>query len=197
MYLNRIINRKHIIERYVVKLYTYLLIIGCAIAPSGCNAKKLVIGDKAPDFTLKDDLGKNRSLSEFLGKKVVLYFYPKDNTPGCTKEACSLANGYNTFEKNNIAVLGISYDSVSSHQKFKAKYKLPFILLSDADKKVAKLYGAAGTWLFFFSAPIASRITFLIDEKGIIKAIINDVDVSHHANEVLKYFEIQEGPGKE
>lgn len=148
----------------------------------------ITIGQKAPDFTAKDDQGNERSLHEFRGHKVVLYFYPKDDTPGCTKEACSLRNDYETFKQHNIIVLGVSYDSVESHAKFKAKYNLPFILLSDTSKKIAHLYGAASKWLFFFPAPIPSRITFLIDEQGIIKNIINKVDVTHHAEEVLKLF---------
>lgn len=148
----------------------------------------ITLGQKAPDFTAKDDTGNERSLHDFLGHKVVLYFYPKDDTPGCTKEACSFRNDYDVFSKNGIIVLGVSYDSVESHQKFKAKYNLPFILLSDTSKKIATLYGAASKWLFFFTAPIPSRMTFLIDEKGIIKSIINNVDVTRHAEEVLKLF---------
>ncbi len=175
-----------------MKISTYFLTIVCAILPGVCQSKTLMIGDKAPDFSLKDDSGRDCSLHDFLGKKVVLYFYPKDNTPGCTKEACSLRNSYDIFGKNNIIVLGVSYDSVASHKRFKDTYKLPFILLSDSSKEVAKLYGAAARWLFFFYAPIPTRITFLIDEKGVIKPIIKNVDVSGHADEVLKHFGIEQ-----
>jgi peroxiredoxin Q/BCP len=174
----------------------YILTFLGFISFGGCQGKQhLLVGSKAPDFTLKDDEGKDRSLHDFLGRKVVLYFYPKDYTPGCTKEACSLRDSYDKFEKNNIVILGVSYDSVSSHRKFKAKYKLQFILLSDSSKKVAKMYGAAPKWLFF-SAPIASRMTFLIDEAAVIKAVLKDVDVTHHAQDVLRYFNIQETHSK-
>lgn len=175
-----------------MNIKAYLLTFLGFISFAGCQAKQhLSVGTKAPDFTLKDDEGNERSLHDFLGKKVVLYFYPKDDTPGCRKEACSLRDSFDTFEKNNIVILGVSYDSVKSHRKFKAKYKLQFILLSDSSKKVAKMYGAAPKWLFF-SAPIASRITFLIDESGIVKDIIKDVDVTHHAEDILRYFKNKE-----
>lgn len=144
-----------------------------------------VVGNLAPHFTLKDEQGCERSLEEFKGKRVVLYFYPKDGTPGCKKQACSLRDSYGLFEKNGIVVLGISYDSVASHQKFKEKYKLPFILLSDSTKKVAKAYGASSAWFF-----VSQRKTFLINEKGVIIAIINDVDPSTHTALVLERFGI-------
>lgn len=153
-----------------------------------CKNQKLTVGQQAPDFTAKDDQGTERSLHEFRGHKVVLYFYPKDDTPGCTKEACSFRNDYDSFNKSSIIVLGVSYDSVESHQKFKAKYNLPFILLSDESKKIAQLYGASSKWLWIFNAPIPSRITFLIDENGIIKNSIKNVSVTNHAEEVLKLF---------
>lgn len=172
-----------------MKLYAYALALTCSLF-SNLAAKQLNVGDKAPDFTLKNDRDTDCSLRDFLGKKVVLYFYPKDNTPGCTKEACSLRNDYEVFEKNSITVLGVSYDSVKSHQKFKKEHRLPFTLLSDSSKKVAKLYGAASTWLFFFTAPIPSRMTFLIDEKGIIVTVFKNVDVVNHAQEILKAFGI-------
>ncbi|MBX9831106.1 peroxiredoxin [Candidatus Babeliales bacterium] len=173
-----------------MKFYACLLAVTSSLFSGPCFAKPLAVGAKAPDFTLKNDAGVDCSLHDFLGKKVVLYFYPKDSTPGCTKEACSIRNDHALFEKNNIVVLGVSYDSVSSHKKFKEKHNLPFTLLSDNKKKVAKAYGAASTWLFFFSAPIPSRITFLIDEKAVIVAVIKDVDVSNHAKEILKAFGI-------
>ncbi|MBY0353268.1 peroxiredoxin [Candidatus Babeliales bacterium] len=173
-----------------MKFYACLFAVTSSLFSGMCLAKPLAVGAKAPDFTLKNDAGVDCSLHDFVGKKVVLYFYPKDSTPGCTKEACSLRNSYDDFKKNDIVLLGVSYDSVSSHRKFKEKHNLPFPLLSDSKKKVAKAYGAASTWLFFFTAPIPSRITFLIDEKGVIVAVIKDVDVSNHAKEVLKAFGI-------
>ena len=99
------------------------------------------VGNKAPEFQLKDDTGRIVSLSDFKGRYVVLYFYPKDDTPGCTKEACQFRDGFKTFNKKNVTILGVSADSIESHQKFKTKYGLPFQLLSDPDKKVLKEYG--------------------------------------------------------
>ena len=102
----------------------------------------LKIGDKAPEFTLQDKNGNDVSLSSFLGKKVVLYFYPKDSTPGCTRQACAFASAYEQFKSNDIVVIGVSKDSVASHVKFADKYSLPFILLSDPEHKVIEAFGA-------------------------------------------------------
>lgn len=142
-------------------------------------------GDPAPDFTLVDDTGKLRTLSEFKGKKVVLYFYPKDNTSGCTQEACSLRDNYATFAQHNIVILGISYDSVASHKAFKAAHQLPFTLLSDTKKTVAKKYGAATYW-FFWTLPVPKRMTFIINEQGVITHILRAVDPTTHTDMVLK-----------
>lgn len=144
-----------------------------------------LIGQKAPDFTLPDENGDMRSLSEFRGKKVVLYFYPKDDTPGCTKEACSFRDNYDLFAKNGIVVIGISYDSPESHKKFKEKYHLPFILLSDKNKKIAKLYNANKG---FTGRMFANRKTYLIDENGVIIHEFKKVNVTQHAREVLDIF---------
>lgn len=139
------------------------------------------VGKRAPDFTLSDEQGNVQTLSMMQGEKVVLYFYPKDFTPGCTKQACSIRDGFTQLDQEGITVWGISSDSVQSHQKFKEKYQLPFILLSDEAKKVIKLYGAQG--LLF-----TSRVTFLINEKGVVIAKLDDVDVEHHAQQIIDAF---------
>lgn len=156
----------------------------------GLNA--LSVGDVAPEFLLSDQDHKMHSLGQFKGKYVVLYFYPKDDTPGCTKQACRLRDNFSEFEKQNIVVLGINYDSPQTHKKFKEKYKLPFILLSDKDKSVAKKYGAKRWWF----APFPKRITFVIDPLGIICSIMPDVDVAHHAEKVLKIVQEKTEPSK-
>ncbi|RTZ75556.1 MAG: hypothetical protein DSY99_00790, partial [Candidatus Neomarinimicrobiota bacterium] len=107
----------------------------------------ITIGDPAPDFSLPDENGQMHSLSQYRGRKVVVYFYPKDNTPGCTKEACGIRDEYSSFQDNQIVVFGVSYDNASSHRKFKKKFEIPFHLLTDKDKSVSKSYGADG--IFF------------------------------------------------
>jgi len=145
----------------------------------------LKIGDPAPSFRLKDETGQWRELSEFKGKKIALYFYPKDNTPGCTSQACSFRDGYDTLQAAGIVVLGISYDSPESHRQFKEKHRLPFPLLSDEDKQVARAYGAYGGLLKFL---MPRRYTYLIDEEGRIVHIFKKVDVNRQAEEVLDAF---------
>lgn len=142
----------------------------------------LIIGDQAPDFSLPDENGQMHTLSQYLGQKVMVYFYPKDETPGCTKEACGIRDLYSQFNDNKIVVLGVSYDNSASHKKFKIKHNLPFHLLTDGDKSVSKLYGAGG--MFF-----PSRKTYLIDEDGILLKIYEQVNVINHAEEILLYFE--------
>lgn len=143
---------------------------------------ELKIGDKAPDFTLMDEHGFPISLKDFLGKKpVVLYFYPKDFTSGCTTEACSFRDDYKLYEEKGAAVIGVSLDSVGSHSRFSEKYNLPFPLLSDNKKEVAKTYGVLGTAGF-----LAKRVTFIINKSGEIAAIFPKVDVKQHSQEVLK-----------
>ncbi len=145
------------------------------------------VGKKAPQFTLPDSFGNKVSLKSFLGKKVVLYFYPKDNTSGCTKEALAFKEALPEIEKRNAVVIGISKDSQESHQKFVAKYDLPFILLSDPDLKVIQKYGV---WveksMYGRKYMGVERSTFIIDEKGKIKKIFRKVKVAKHVEEVLK-----------
>jgi thioredoxin-dependent peroxiredoxin len=167
---------------FVLNIITLFFIMGIA---KGEDAMPLKVGDLAPDFQLKDEAGKMRTLAEFRGKKVALYFYPKDNTPGCTREACSLRDGYSTLQEAGIVILGVSFDTSESHRKFKDKHNLPFILLSDGKKEVAKAYGASGGLL---GALMAKRYTYLIDENGKIVHIFKKVDVSNHAEEVLQAF---------
>ena len=156
---------------------------------SGCKPKGPKVGDKAPSFALLDENGQIRTLNEFKGKCLVLYFYPKDETPGCTKQACSLRDGYAELAKEDIVILGVSFDSVASHKKFKKNHKLPFSLLSDKDKSVAIAYGACKKIIFFY-LPFPSRKTFLINEQQIIVKIIDHVDVKNHASEIIKAFGI-------
>ncbi len=146
-------------------------------------------GDDAPDFTAKDQTGADVKLSDFRGQRVVLYFYPKDDTPGCTKQACSLRDGFSEFERENIKVLGVSMDDEASHRKFISKYELPFTLLSDAAHSVADAYGSYGEKTFAGKNYMGVlRKTFLVDEQGKIKRIFEKVKVDEHADEVLRAF---------
>ncbi len=150
----------------------------------------LTEGQLAPDFVVKDDTGKDVKLSDFKGKKVILYFYPKDNTSGCTKEACDFRDSINLFEKNNTVVLGVSVDSESSHKKFKDKYNLPFTLLSDVDKNVVQLYGVWKEKSMYGKKYMGTeRTTFVINEEGKIVKIYNKVKVPGHVSELLKLVE--------
>ena len=145
-------------------------------------------GDKAPDFSSKDQNGNDVSLSDFAGKRVVLYFYPKDDTPGCTKEACSFRDADDVFREKGITVLGVSTDSEKSHQKFISKYQLPFDLLADVDKKIVEDYGVWGEKSMYGKKYMGTfRKTFLIDDRKIVK-IFEKVDVAKHADEVLAAF---------
>ncbi|MDH5713270.1 MAG: thioredoxin-dependent thiol peroxidase [Candidatus Bathyarchaeota archaeon] len=143
-------------------------------------------GDEAPDFTLQADDGREVSLSDYRGKKVVLYFYPKDGTPGCTREAIEFRNIFEEFEKEDVVILGVSKDSVQSHQKFKRKHELPFTLLSDPEGRVLDLYGV---WkkksLYGRTFMGTERTTFLIDDMGIVKKIYRRVRVKGHAQTCL------------
>lgn len=147
-------------------------------------------GQVAPDFTLESDEGEQVTLSSFRGKKVVLYFYPKDDTPGCTKEACSFRDDYGQFTAKGAVVIGVSPDGQASHNKFRAKYELPFLLLSDPDHAVAEAYGAWGEKKMFGKAYDGIlRSTFVIDENGkIAKAFIN-VKPAGHAQQVLPFLD--------
>lgn len=147
----------------------------------------LQIGSKAPDFTVNDQDGKPVKLSDFKGKKVVLYFYPKDMTPGCTAEACDLRDNYTLLQKRGYEVLGVSTDSEKLHRKFIEKEKLAFTLLADTDKKLHELYG---TWveksMYGRKYMGTARITFIVDEKGIIEDIVEKVDTKNHTSQILK-----------
>ena len=144
------------------------------------------VGMKAPDFTLCDKDGKEISLSSFLGKKTVVYFYPKDNTPGCTRQACAFAGAYKAFEEKGIVVIGISKDSISSHLKFAEKYNLPFILLSDPDLVAIKAYGVWGEKKLYGKVSMGvSRTTFIIDENGIVTHVMKKVKPDTNAEEIL------------
>jgi peroxiredoxin Q/BCP len=144
-------------------------------------------GDMAPDFTVKNQKGEKVKLSDFRGQKVVLYFYPKDDTPGCTKEACSLRDSFEIFEKKGVKILGVSNDDQQKHQKFISKYNLPFDLLADTDKTVVNLYGVYGEKSMYGKKYMGiHRKTFLIDENGKIAKIFDKVNVSKHAEEILE-----------
>ena len=144
-------------------------------------------GIKAPDFSLANEEGKEISLKDFKGKKVVVYFYPKDNTPGCTKEACSFRDNYDAILGKKAVVIGISADSEKSHSNFKTKFGLPFYLLSDPDKKAIKAYGAWGEKSMMGKKYEGIlRSTFLIDEDGVIIKVFNKVDTARHGEEVLE-----------
>ncbi|MBR6781733.1 MAG: thioredoxin-dependent thiol peroxidase [Clostridia bacterium] len=146
----------------------------------------LQIGMTAPDFTLSDKDGKSVSLSDFRGRRVVLYFYPKDNTPGCTRQACAFAGRLAEFERRGIAVVGISKDSVASHQKFAQKYNLPFVLLSDPDRVAIEAYGVWQEKKMAGKVGMGViRTTFIIDENGIIAAVMPKVKPDTNAEEVL------------
>ncbi|MCS6930314.1 MAG: thioredoxin-dependent thiol peroxidase [Saprospiraceae bacterium] len=144
-------------------------------------------GDIAPDFTAINEKGETVRLSDFRGKKLVLYFYPKDDTPGCTAEACSLRDHYAQFVSRGYAILGVSPDSARKHVKFIEKYNLPFSLLADEDHKVAEAYGVWGPKKFMgrtFDG--IHRTTFIIDEQGRIERIVTDVDTKNHAVQLLE-----------
>lgn len=146
----------------------------------------LSVGDRAPDFTLMSDQGDKITLSHFRGKKVLLYFYPKDNTPGCTREACDIRDNFSDFQKKKITVFGISKDSVTAHKKFKEKYALPFTLLVDDNADVCEAYGVVNKKSLFGKTFLGiERSTFLIDEQGKIAALWRKVKVNGHVEQIL------------
>ena len=148
----------------------------------------LEIGMKAPEFTLSDKDGKTVSLSDFLGKKVVLYFYPKDNTPGCTRQACAFAAAYKGFKAKDVVVIGVSRDSVASHLKFAQKYDLPFILLSDPELQTIQAYGVWQEKKLYGKVSMGVvRSTYLIDEQGVIEKVMPKVKPDTNAAEILSY----------
>ena len=146
-------------------------------------------GDNAPDFTSTDQNGNTVSLSDFKGKRVAIYFYPKDDTPGCTKEACSFRDADEIYRSKGITVLGVSTDSEKSHQKFISKFQLPFDLLADTDKKIVEDYGVWGEKSMYGKKYMGTfRKTFLIGGDGKIVRVFDKVDVAAHADEVLEAF---------
>lgn len=151
---------------------------------------QLISGMPAPEFELLDDTGASRKLSDYRGRKIVLYFYPKDDTPGCTKEACNFRDDYSKFEQAGVVILGVSADSVKSHVKFKQKFQLNFPLLSDEGHQVCDQYGSWGKKKFMgreYEGVL--RNTFLIDEKGKIIKVYENVRPAEHSDELLKDLE--------
>jgi peroxiredoxin Q/BCP len=147
----------------------------------------LSVNDKAPAFTLKNNKGNDISLSQFMGKNVILYFYPKDNTPGCTREAKHFRDDFKKFSKKNTVILGVSPDSVDSHEKFRQKYDLPFELLSDPSRKVIESYGVWKQRFMYGKKSMGlERTTFIIGEDGKILKIFPKVQVDGHVEEVLE-----------
>lgn len=179
--------------RFIFSLFiSYLcstILIGCIgesnrAADKSSNdkeEKELIVGSKAPDFSLADQNSKMHKLSDYKGKNVVLYFYPKDDTPGCTKEACSFRDDLSIFTDLNTVVLGVSVDNPESHKKFIEKNNLNFTLLADVEKKVTKLYNTLNI------VRISKRHTFLIDKEGIIRQVYTDVDVNQHSKEITDF----------
>jgi len=147
----------------------------------------LNVGDRAPDFCLMDKNGNEVRLSDFIGKKIVLYFYPKDNTPGCTRQACAFAGAYGQFRERGVEVIGISRDGIASHVKFAEKYNLPFVLLSDPDLEAIQAYGVWKEKKMYGKVSFGVvRTTFIIDEKGIIETIMPKVKPDTNAEEILE-----------
>ena len=152
----------------------------------------LEVGTKAPEFTLPDKDGNAVSLADFAGKKVVLYFYPRDNTPGCTRQACAFAGAYEEFKKINAVVIGVSKDSVASHQKFAEKHGLPFILLSDPELTAIQAYGVWQEKKLYGKVSMGVvRSTFVIDENGMIEKVMPKVKPDTNAAEILTYLKAE------
>lgn len=146
----------------------------------------LKAGDKAPDFTANDQNGEAVSLSDYKGKKVALYFYPKDNTPGCSAQACTIRDNFSALKEAGIVVLGVSADDVKSHKKFETKFQLPFTLIADTDKTIVHAYGVWGLKKFMGKEHLGIyRTTFLINKKGIIEYVIEKVVTKDHAKQIL------------
>ena len=149
----------------------------------------LNVGDKAPNFVALNEFGQSTSLSDFLGKKVILYFYPKDMTPGCTAESCNLGENYSLLQENGFIVLGVSPDSSKSHQKFIDKYNLPFSLIADEDKAIIKAFGVWGPKKFMGKEyDGVHRTTFVIDEDGVIEKVFSKVKTKDHTNQIVESY---------
>lgn len=156
------------------------------ITQNFADAKLPKVGSVAPDFSVPDQDGKMVSLKDYKGKKVILYFYPKDDTTGCTAEACNLRDNRPLIMKKDYEILGVSADSVKSHKKFAEKYHLPFKLLADTEKDIITKYGVWGEKMLFGRKYMGIlRVTFLIDEKGHIEQVITDVDTKNHTEQIL------------
>jgi len=150
------------------------------------NPKTLKEGDKAPDFSVPDQDGNIVSWKDYKGKKVILYFYPKDDTPGCTAEACNLRDNRPLIMKKDYEIIGVSADTVKSHKKFATKFNLPFKLLADTEKDIINKYGVWGEKMLFGRKYMGIlRVTFLINEKGVIEQVIKDVDTKNHTEQIL------------
>lgn len=150
----------------------------------------LEVGTKAPDFTLKNQEGQEVSLSQFAGKRVVLYFYPRDNTPGCTRQACGFAQNYAGFTQRDVVVIGVSKDSVASHLKFAQKYELPFVLLSDPDLEAIQAYGVWQEKKLYGKVSMGVvRTTYIIDPQGVIEKVMPKVKPDTNAAEILAYLD--------
>ena len=150
----------------------------------------LEVGTKAPDFTLKNQEGQEVSLSQFAGKRVVLYFYPRDNTPGCTRQACGVAQNYEGFTQRDVVVIGVSKDSVASHLKFAQKYELPFVLLSDPDLEAIQAYGVWQEKKLYGKVSMGVvRTTYIIDPQGVIEKVMPKVKPDTNATEILAYLD--------
>lgn len=148
----------------------------------------LEAGEKAPDFKLQDKDGKEVALSDFAGKKVVLYFYPRDNTPGCSRQACAFAGAYEQFKTLDVVVIGISKDSIASHQRFAEKYELPFILLSDPEREAIEAYDVWKEKKNYGKVSMGVvRTTYIIDENGKIEKVMKKVKPDTNAAEILEY----------
>ena len=173
----------HILLPAIVILGIALVLLNaCA---NGRKAEtEIKVGNPAPDFTLIDHTGKEHSLDDYRGQWVLLYFYPKNDTPGCTTEACSFRDNYADFKDRNVAVLGVNPDTVEGHQEFAKKYNLNFPLLADTDRAVVKAYGVWG--MLGGTIPITARRSFLIDTDGNIAKLYPDVDPSEHVEEILQ-----------
>ena len=150
----------------------------------------LEVGTKAPDFTLKNQEGQEVSLSQFAGKRVVLYFYPRDNTPGCTRQACGFAQNYEGFTQRDVVVIGVSKDSVASHLKFAQKYELPFVLLSDPDLEAIQAYDVWQEKKLYGKVSMGVvRTTYIIDPQGVIEKVMPKVKPDTNAAEILAYLD--------
>ena len=168
----------------MIKVFLFLVVVLTLIfvfKKAAFASEDKLLGKSAPEFKLKNSYGELVSLEQFKGEWLLIFFYPKDDTPGCTKEACSLRDNFAEIKKLNANIVGVSIDSIDSHKKFKEKYNLPFTLLSDPNGYIAKKYGALSN---FFIFKLAKRQSFIIDPKGVVRRVYRDVSPSNHALEI-------------